>query len=67
MRKWTEAQERTIIEMVQKYPDHLHTAFREASEITGRTPESCKTRYYNVITKREEQNAEQQIHEPVNT
>lgn len=60
-RRWTEKQEKIIIEETQATPDHIREACKRASErMDGRSPDAVVVRYYNHILKRLEQTKEEQ-------
>lgn len=44
-RRWTSEEEQVLIDQVRINPSNLSRAFRNASNITGRSPHSCEQRW----------------------
>ena len=48
-RRWTNEEEQVLIDQVRINPSNLSRAFRNASNITGRSPHSCEQRWYGKV------------------
>ena len=48
-RRWTSEEEQVLIDQVRINPSNLSRAFRNASNITGRSPHSCEQRWYGKV------------------
>ena len=48
-RRWTNEEEQVLIDQVRINPSNLSRAFRNASNITGRSPHSCEQRWYTKV------------------
>ena len=48
-KKWTKIEEDILIEQVQKNAHNLKKAFRNTSEMTGRTEKACELHWYKSI------------------
>ena len=48
-RRWTNEEEQVLIDQVRINPGNLSRAFRNASNITGRSPHSCEQRWYGKV------------------
>jgi hypothetical protein len=48
-RRWTNEEEQVLIDQVRINPSNLTRAFRNASNITGRSPHSCEQRWYGKV------------------
>lgn len=48
-RRWTNEEEQALIDQVRINPSNLARAFRNASNITGRSPHSCEQRWYTKV------------------
>ena len=48
-RKWTDEEEQVLIDQVRINPSNLARAFRNTSNITGRSPHSCEQRWYGKV------------------
>lgn len=48
-RRWTSEEEQVLIDQVRINPSNLARAFRNASNITGRSPHSCEQRWYGKV------------------
>lgn len=52
-RRWTNEEEQVLIDQVRINPSNLSRAFRNASNITGRSPHSCEQRWYGKVRQSE--------------
>ena len=52
-RRWTNEEEQVLIDQVRINPGNLSRAFRNASNITGRSPHSCEQRWYSKVRNSE--------------
>lgn len=52
-RRWTNEEEQVLIDQVRINPSNLARAFRNASNITGRSPHSCEQRWYGKVRQSE--------------
>lgn len=48
-RRWTNEEEQVLIDQVRINPSNLSRAFRNASNIIGRSPHSCEQRWYGRV------------------
>lgn len=48
-RRWTNEEEQVLIDQVRINPSNLSRAFRNASNIIGRSPHSCEQRWYGKV------------------
>jgi hypothetical protein len=48
-RRWTNEEEQVLIDQVRINPSNLTRAFRNASNIIGRSPHSCEQRWYGKV------------------
>ena len=48
-RRWTSEEEQVLIDQVRINPSNLSRAFRNASNITGRSTHSCEQRWYGKV------------------
>lgn len=48
-RRWTSEEEQVLIDQVRINPSNLSRAFRNTSNITGRSPHSCEQRWYGKV------------------
>ena len=52
-RRWTNEEEQVLIDQVRINPSNLSRAFRNTSNITGRSPHSCEQRWYGKVRQSE--------------
>ena len=48
-RRWTNEEEQVLIDQVRINSSNLARAFRNTSNITGRSPQSCRQRWYTKV------------------
>lgn len=51
MRKWTDAEDKLIIECVEKNRNHIRDGFKRLAPIIERSNEAIVTRFYNKLNK----------------
>jgi hypothetical protein len=52
-RRWTSEEEQVLIDQLRINPSNLARAFRNTSNITGRSPHSIEQRWYNKVRQSE--------------
>ena len=50
-RKWTEEEERRLLQQVRAFPQNLSKCFLVVSEVIGRSPKAVELHWYNVLSK----------------
>lgn len=48
-RRWTNEEEQVLIDQVRLNPSNLSRAFKNTSNIIGRSPHSCEQRWYTKV------------------
>ena len=48
-RRWTNEEEQVLLSQVRQNPGNLSRAFRNTSNITGRSTHSCEQRWYGKV------------------
>ena len=51
MRKWTDKEDKLIIEYAEKHKNNIRNGFKELSIIIDRSSEAIVSRFYNVLNK----------------
>jgi hypothetical protein len=51
MRKWTEKEDKLIIEFAEKNKNHIRNGFKQLSTIIDRSSEAIVSRFYNKLNK----------------
>jgi len=51
MRKWTDEEDKLIIEYAEKNKNHIRNGFKELSLIIDRSSEAIVSRFYNKLNK----------------
>lgn len=51
-RKWTEEEERRLLQQVRTFPQNLSKCFLIVSEVIGRSPKAVEQHWYTVVSKR---------------
>mgnify|MGYP005752307233 FL=1 len=51
-RKWTEEEERRLLQQVRTFPQNLSKCFLIVSEVIGRSPKAVEQHWYTVLSKR---------------
>jgi hypothetical protein len=52
--RWSEQEDKVLLRQVKAYPQNLKRAFEFAAESLDRTPNACATRWYSVVSKKED-------------
>lgn len=52
-KRWTQQEERVLLNQVSRSPQNLQKAFEVAAEILGRTRAACEFRWYYILKHRE--------------
>lgn len=50
--KWTEEEERRLLQQVRTFPQNLSKCFIIISEVIGRSPKAVEQHWYTVLSKR---------------
>lgn len=50
--KWTEEEERRLLQQVRAFPQNLSKCFIIVSEVIGRSPRAVEQHWYTVLSKR---------------
>lgn len=50
--KWTEEEERRLLQQVRTFPQNLSKCFIIVSEVIGRSPRAVEQHWYTVLSKR---------------
>lgn len=51
MRKWTDAEDKLIIECAAKNRNHIRDGFKKLASVIDRSNEAIVTRFYNKLNK----------------
>lgn len=51
MRKWTDKEDKLIIEYAEKHKNHIRNGFKELSFIIDRSSDAIVSRFYNKLNK----------------
>lgn len=51
MRKWTDKEDKLVIEYAEKNKNHIRNGFKELSIIIDRTDDAIVSRFYNKLNK----------------
>lgn len=50
-RRWTEEEDRRLLQQVRVFPQNLHKCFLIVAEVLDRTPTACASRWYTKLSK----------------
>ena len=56
MRKWTDKEDKLIIEYAEKHKNHIRNGFKELSLIIDRSSDAIVSRFYNKLNKSKPKN-----------
>ena len=51
LKRWTEAEDRRLLQQIRVFPQNLNKCFLIVSEVIGRSPGACANRWYTKLSK----------------